>query len=86
MWIVELAFTDESERLAARAAHRDRLHRLQEAGTVVMAGPFAEDDGALIIIDTSDRSAVDGLIAADPYFTAPGVAVARIREWRPFLS
>jgi hypothetical protein len=25
-------------------------------------------------------------LAADPYFTTPGVTVARVREWEPFLT
>jgi hypothetical protein len=35
---------------------------------------------------TADRRTVDELIAADPYFTTPGVAVTRVRQWQPFLG
>jgi uncharacterized protein YciI len=86
MWIVELSFTGAPDRLAARAAHRSRLATLHRAGTVRMAGPFADDSGALIVLDAPDRRAVDALVAADPYFATPGVTVARIREWAPFLQ
>jgi uncharacterized protein len=86
MWIVELTFTSEPERLAERAAHRSRLGVLHSEGTVRMAGPLADDSGAIIIIDAPDRSAVNALIAADPYFAAPGVRVAKIRNWQPFLQ
>jgi uncharacterized protein YciI len=86
MWIVELAFTDAPERLAARPAHRDRLTELHRAGTVRLAGPFADDDGALIVLDVPDRQAVDDILAADPYFAAPGVTIVRIRGWEPFLQ
>lgn len=78
MWIVELAFTGAPERLAARPAHRDRLAALHRAGTVRMAGPFADDSGAVIVFDVDDRAAVDVLIADDPYF--------RIVCWRTLLS
>jgi uncharacterized protein YciI len=86
MWIVELAFTDEPERLAARPAHRALLTKLHEAGVVRMAGPLADDSGAVIVLDLPDGAAVDDLLAADPYFTTPGVTVRHTRRWEPFLS
>jgi uncharacterized protein YciI len=86
MWIVELTFTDEPERLAARAAHRSRLAALHGAGTVRMAGPFSDDRGAMIVVDVSDRQALEAFIAADPYFATPGVTVTQIRDWHPFLQ
>lgn len=86
MWLVELSFTGEPERLAARAAHRSRLAGLHSAGAVRMAGPFADDSGAVIILDVPDRRAVDAVLAADSYFTTPGVTIAQIREWSPFLT
>jgi uncharacterized protein YciI len=86
MWIVELTFTGAPERLAARPAHRHRLTDLHEQGVVRMAGPLADDSGAVIVFDAPDRPALDGLLAADPYLTAPGVTVRRIREWAPFLA
>jgi uncharacterized protein YciI len=85
MWIVELAFTDAPERLAARPAHRDRLAALHREGTVRMAGPLAGDGGAVIVIDAPDRPTVDALLAADPYFATPGVTVVSVREWLAFL-
>ncbi len=85
MWMIELAFTATPERLAARPAHRTHLAALHSAGVVRMAGPLADDSGALIIVDAPDRAAVDALLAADPYLTEPGVTVAHIREWHPFL-
>ena len=86
MWIVELRFGASPERLAARPAHRDRLTALHRDGIVRMAGPWAGDTGATIIADLPDREAVDSLLAADPYFTTPGVDVVRVQEWNPFLS
>ncbi|MEV2242433.1 YciI family protein [Micromonospora sp. NPDC049891] len=85
MWIVELAFNDEPERLAARAAHRQRLSALQSEGVVRMAGPFADDSGAMIVFDVADQPGLEQLMADDPYFTTPGVRVHQVRQWRPFL-
>lgn len=50
-----------------------------------MAGPLADDSGALIIVDLPDRRDVDGFLDADPYFTTEGVTVVQVREWAPFL-
>ncbi|PZV99121.1 hypothetical protein SAMN05443287_102357 [Micromonospora phaseoli] len=85
MWIVELSLTGTPERLAARGDHRGRLAARHEEGTVRMAGPLADDSGALIIVDLPDRRDVDGFLDADPYFTTEGVTVVQVREWAPFL-
>ena len=86
MWIVELGLTDTSERLAARPAHRVLLTDLAAQGIVRMAGPLADDTGAIAIFDVADRAALDELMAADPYFTTHGVTVVSIRQWSPFLA
>ncbi|GAA3456245.1 YciI family protein [Dactylosporangium matsuzakiense] len=86
MWILELAFSPTDERLAARPAHRERLAALREAGTVYLAGPLADDSGAVIVFDVGDRAAVDEVIAQDPYYRTPGVRVSGVREWRPLWS
>jgi uncharacterized protein YciI len=85
MWIVRLEFTDAPERLAARPAHRQRLVALHEDGRVRMAGPLADDSGAVIVYDVADRAELDRLLAEDPYFATPGVEVSRVDEWQPFL-
>ncbi|MBU2664468.1 hypothetical protein KOI35_13275 [Actinoplanes bogorensis] len=86
MWIVELAFTPDPARLAARPAHRAVLTALHEDGRLRMAGPFADDSGALIVLDVAGRDELDALLAADPYFATPGVTVVRTQEWAPFLT
>ena len=89
MWIVELAFTagtDAAARLAARPAHRERVAALHAEGVVAMAGPFADDSGALLVFDVPTRADLDALLAADPYFRVPGVTVTAARQWRPFVG
>jgi uncharacterized protein YciI len=86
MWIIELRFRPTPERLAARPAHRSRLTALHRENVVRMAGPLADDSGAVIIVAAADRTAVDSLIAADPYFATAGVDVVQVREWDPFLQ
>ncbi len=83
MVVIELAFDDDPRRLAARPAHRDRLARLHADGVLVLAGPWADDSGALLVLDTDDAGPV---LAGDPYFTTPGVRVVAVRAWRPVVG
>ncbi|MBQ1028017.1 YciI family protein [Micromonospora sp. C95] len=85
MICVELSFTDEPARLAARPAHRDRLRALHEQGALLLAGPWDDDSGALLVF-TGDRAEVDRLLAEDPYFTTAGVRVVAVRGWRPVVG
>jgi len=85
MICVELSFTDDPARLAARPAHRANLATLHEKGDLLIAGPWHDDSGALLIF-TVDQPAVDEIIAADPYFTTEGVTVVSIRSWHPVVG
>jgi uncharacterized protein len=62
------------------------LARLYEEGTVVMSGPFADDSGALLIVDVPDEAALDQLIENDPYFRTPGVTITLRQEWTPLFG
>jgi uncharacterized protein len=86
MYVVELAFGPEPERLAARPAHRERLQQLREAGQVILAGPWADDSGALLVFDVASRGALDRLLDDDPYLRTPGVTVVRRAEWTPIVG
>jgi uncharacterized protein YciI len=86
MYVVELAFGPEPERLAARPAHRERLQQLRDAGQVVLAGPWADDSGALLVFDVASRGALDRMVDDDPYFRTPGVTVVRTAEWTPIVG
>ena len=86
MWLVELSFDGGPERLAARAAHRDSLNKLHEQGVVRMAGPLADDSGAVIVFDVPDEAELRRLIGQDPYFSTKGVTVRHTRQWQPFLT
>ncbi len=82
MFVLELEFTDDPRRLAARPAHRAQLLALHAAGRLVMAGPWADDTGAMLVFD-ADRGQVDQIVSGDPYYTTSGVRVKSLREWQP---
>jgi uncharacterized protein YciI len=85
MICVELSFTDAPARLAARPAHRDRLRALHEQGELLLAGPWEDDSGALLIF-TVDPARLDRIMVEDPYFTTAGVTVVSLRQWCPILG
>ncbi|GID11080.1 YciI family protein [Actinocatenispora rupis] len=85
MVVVELSFTAEPERLAARPAHRALLADLHARGLLAAAGPYSDDSGALLLF-TADGPEVAEIIAADPYYRTPGVTVTAVREWNPVVG
>lgn len=85
MICVELSFTNDHARLAARPAHRERLRALHEQGALLLAGPWEDDSGALLVF-TVDRARVDRIMAEDPYYTTAGVDVVSLRAWCPILK
>jgi uncharacterized protein YciI len=84
VFIVELTFTDEPGRLEARGPHRELVARLHDEGKIVMAGPFADESGALLVFDVADERELDELLAADPY-QHQEVHVSRRQEWKPIV-
>jgi uncharacterized protein len=87
MFVVELTFDkDEERRLALRPAHREMLRALHEKGALVMAGPFADDTGALLIFRTESRDELMRLLDADPYTHEDVLTRTSIREWAPIVG
>jgi uncharacterized protein YciI len=82
VYAVQLAFSDDSARLELRRAHRERLAGLAADGTLLAAGPWSDDSGALLVFVVDDREALDRILREDPYYSAPGVALS-VREWNP---
>ena len=85
MFILELEFDGDERRLAARPAHRDRLLALHASGRLMLAGPWEDDSGAVLVFNT-DRAGLDHALAADPYYSTPGVRVKSVREWSPVVG
>jgi uncharacterized protein YciI len=83
MYAVTLSFSDDPARLELRPAHRERLAALAADGKILASGPWADESGALLVFLVDSRDEVDAIIAADPYYAAPGVTVTDVREWNP---
>lgn len=80
------------KRLAARPAHVARLQTLQDAGRLLLAGPFPAVDaidpaaagfsGSLIVAEFDSFEAAQAWAAADPYIAAGVYAQVAVRPFR----
>ena len=55
-----------------RAAHLDNLRPFVDQGKVVIAGPFTDGSGSLIVVDMESEAEAKALADSDPY-TKQGV-------------
>ncbi|MGH2562273.1 MAG: YciI family protein [Thermomicrobiales bacterium] len=81
-FVALLTFGDQERRLEVRPRHREYLAALYEQGKLLESGPFADDEGALIIYDAANDAEVQALIAEDPYTKAGVIAHLDVRQWR----
>jgi uncharacterized protein YciI len=68
-------------RPAVRPAHLKNLRPLVDAGKVVIAGPFTDGSGSLIVADFDDEDAARAFAQNDPY-TLEGIF--ELVEVKPF--
>jgi uncharacterized protein YciI len=82
-------------RLAARPAHLERLHALQQAGRLLLAGPFPALDsndpgpagftGSLIVAEFDNLDAAQAWADADPYIAAGVYASVSVKPFKKAL-
>ena len=85
MVVVELAFTDSPARLELRPRHREFLAELHASGEVLLAGPFDDGSGSMVVF-TTGRERVDEVLRMDPYYSVDGVTVVGVRELTPLFA
>ena len=83
MYALELSFSDDPARLEGRPAHRERLAALRDEGRLLAAGPYSDESGALLLFRVDSRTDAEAIVAADPYYSGPGVTVVSLKEWLP---
>jgi uncharacterized protein len=52
-----------------RQAHLDNLRPLVDRGKVVLAGPFTDGSGSLIVVDMDSEAQAAAFARSDPYVT-----------------
>lgn len=50
-----------------RPAHLEKIKNLAKAGRVVLAGPFTDGSGSLIVYDVATRTEAELIARTDPY-------------------
>ncbi|MDM7489389.1 YciI family protein [Rhodococcus sp. CSLK01-03] len=88
LFAVEYTYTAETAlgRDTHRAAHRAWLATLVECGTVLTCGPYTDDSGALVLVDSDTAETVRSLVADDPFVADGLVPHHRIMGWTPVLG
>lgn len=81
-----------AQRLAARPAHLARLHALQDAGRLVLAGPHPAIDcenpgeagfsGSLVVAEFASLEAAQAWADADPYCAANVYANVLVKPFK----
>jgi len=81
-----------NQRLGARPAHLDRLHALQQAGRLLLAGPFPNIDsndpgtagfsGSLIVAEFETLADAQAWADADPYVAAGVYASVSVKPFK----
>lgn len=64
-----------------RPLHREWLAEEHSAGNVLIAGPYPDGTGALIVIRAADLEAAEAFLANDPFQAHQAVDAIRIDEW-----
>ncbi|MBI1282723.1 MAG: YciI family protein [Thiobacillus sp.] len=82
-------------RLAARPAHLERLHAMQQAGRLLLAGPFPAIDssdpgaagftGSLIVAEFDTLATAQAWADADPYVAAGVYARVSVKPFKKVL-
>ncbi|MFO7541612.1 MAG: YciI family protein [Thiobacillus sp.] len=83
------------KRQSARPAHLERLHALQQAGHLLLAGPFPLTDsndpgsagfsGSLIVAEFASLSEAQAWADADPYVAAGVYAAVSVKPFKKVL-
>jgi uncharacterized protein YciI len=77
--------TDKDKIQSVRPVHRQYLAALKAAGQLVVAGPFTDDFGGLIVYEAASKEEAEKLLRGDP-FHEHGIFVRWVmRPWNPVL-
>jgi len=75
---------DRSHLERVRLAHRSYARTIRADGKLIMAGPFADDSGALLIYRAQSKDEAMALILEDPYHAEGVFETCALSEWRMF--
>ncbi|MFK7697062.1 YciI family protein [Paenibacillus sp. HJGM_3] len=82
IYVAMLTIVDPELNAQARPAHLDYLNRLFKEGKVVMAGPYTDKQGGMVLYKTETEAEARQLAEADPV-VVNGSRTLVLREWNP---
>lgn len=74
--------TDGSRLTTVRPAHWEYDRTLESAGTLALAGPFADDTGGLFVYSARSRDEAMSYLEHDPFAREGVFAECELLEWR----
>jgi hypothetical protein len=80
LFVANLTIIDAELNQKVRPAHLDYLNGLYKEGKVVMAGPFTDKRGGMVIYRAESAEEAQRLAEADPVI-AEGARTLELREW-----
>jgi uncharacterized protein YciI len=66
--------------------HARFVDTLYAAGKVLLAGPFADGSGSLVVLDAENPEAARALFREDPWAQRDILVAAEVKEWTIFLD
>jgi uncharacterized protein YciI len=65
--------------------HAAFMDNLFDQGVIVLAGPYPDGSGALLIVEAESQVAVRDMFADDPWMVRDILRVGDVKEWTIFL-
>jgi uncharacterized protein len=82
LYVAMLTIVDQELNAKVRPAHLSYINDLYKQGKVVMAGPFTDKQGGMVIYKAESLEEARRLAEADPVVTE-GARTLELREWSP---
>lgn len=83
--VIEYA-RDKAKIAEHRPVHRQYLNSLKASGRLVVAGPFTDDSGALIVYEADSVEEAEGLLQGDPFHQHGIFQQYQLRPWNPVMA
>ena len=81
-FVVLTTFASQELRAQHRTEHRAYLKSLVDQGTLLLAGPFEdEESGGFLVFESDSAATVQSLMDADPFSTGGAFATIRVRPF-----
>ncbi|MFB9312551.1 YciI family protein [Nocardioides plantarum] len=81
-FVLTYGYHDTPLRAERRPDHMSHLATLEEAGSVVLAGPLADLTGGIIVFSADDLDAAQALVDQDPYTQLDVTKDRVLQEWK----